>query len=447
MIIDDGVFQNAVAKLHSNTSNPVHWKYEAIFITATGEQIPVHNVQALARISMYFAETTDYLFITVNLFKSAYQQLLQGNRKQLKLQLTRSPTTVSGDPVTTGGNYVETYCAHLLDLTSEAIETRPGAATGTYLDDLGGFVTTKVQLVERGIAEFRLWEISGVYRNCTMGQLILGLLSTPIKALGESGEISYNVTMYAPDNDEPYYQRIIPNGITLVDIPGYLQHMWGVYMGGIGNYLSQGMWYVFPLYNFNRYHKATKRVTIINVPTNEMLGLTVSYHVDGNEIYIYATGDTKHIDTSDKRLDKSGTGFKAAKLGNLVTGFTESANGETFIPKGKNLNVVSFDDREVEADNIKAVPNLLSDNLWRDSSNVIQNMGNFIKLSWENSNMGILYPGIPVRFIYKYRGTPYALFGTLCSADTATTTMLNNITDTKYTNNTVLTIHCERATR
>lgn len=447
MIIDDSVFQKAVAKLHSSGVNPVHWRYEAIFITADGQQIPVHNVESLKRISMYFTETTDYHFLTVNLFKSAYQQILKGNRKLLKLQLTRFPTNLSGETVSSGGNYVETYCAHLLDLASEAVETRVGALTGTYLDDLGGFVTTRVQLVERGIAEFRLWEISGVYRNCTMAHLILGLLSTPITALGESGEINYNVTMYPADNTDPYYQRVIPNGIPLVDIPGWLQLTWGVYMGGIGNYLYQGMWYVYPLYNFTRYQKAKRRVTIINVPKNEMMGLTSSYYVDGDEIYIYATGDTKHTDTSDKRLDRSGTGFKAAKLGNLVSGFTETANGQTSIRKDGNYNVVSFDDRESDVSNIKAVPNLLTDNLWRDSSVVIQNMGNFITLAWENSNVYILYPGIPVRFIYKYRGIPHSLFGTIASVDTHTSTYMNNVSDTMYKNNSNITIHCERATQ
>lgn len=447
MIIDDSVFRDVVGKLHNSGVNPVHWKYDALFIKEGNVEIPVHNVEALVKISLYFTETTSYYIVTVNLFRSAYQELLKNNRKVLKFQLTRTPTTLSGEPVSTGGNYVETYVAHLLDLTSEAIKTNIGGLTGTYLDDLGGLVTIRVQLQERGMAEFRLWEIGGVYRNVTMQNLILGLMSTPIKALGESNEIGYSVSMVKADNDEIYYQRLIPNGISLPNLPGYLQKIWGVYSGGIGNFLHNGMWYIFPMYNFKRYQNTKKRVTIINVPRNEMMGLTTSYHIEGDEIYLYATGDTKHIDTADKRLDKSGTGFKAANLGNLVNGFTESAGGLTYIPKGKNFNVVSFDERNSEVDNIKAVPNLMTDNLWRESAEVIQNMGNFIKLSWENSNPNILYPGIPVRFIYKYRGVPYALFGTVAAIDTKTTTTVNNVTDTAYVNNSNLTIHCERATQ
>ena len=445
MIIDDSTFKLLFNKLHTKAINPVHFNYSALFIDAENKQIPVHNVLSINRISNYSSAISDHIFVSLNVIKSDYFKLLSTNRRLLKMQLTRMPNSVTGTPTSINAGITENYNAYLTDNTSEAIETRSGGLDGNYTDDLGELQEIHVQLVEKGLSEFRLYDIGGVYRNIKPITLLQGLLSHPLKAFGEPKTIGYNVTVYPPDNTEIYYQAVIPNGVNLADLPGWVQKKWGVYSTGLGYYLSQGMWFIFPLYDITRYEKSTKRITILNIPQNEMAGLHTSYVKEDDEVYIYATGNTKHIDTVDRLLDSSGTGFRAAKMGNLLDKFCDSKNGSTTIPTGRNAMTVSFEQREGQLDNIKAVDGLFSSNVWEDSSKTIANLGNVIVLQWENSNHYSLYPGMPVRFIYKYRGIPYSLYGILLGIETEIKTPLASITDQRYISNSKLTLYCERA--
>jgi hypothetical protein len=54
---------------------------------------------------------------------------------------------------------------------------------------------------------------------------------------------------------------------------------------------------------------------------------------------------------------------------------------------------------------------------------------------------------MPVKFIYKAAGIPYALKGILLGADTKTETPLASVIDDKYKNTTNLMIFVERGTR
>ena len=451
MIIDDQTFQAQVNKINAGKKKPVHFKYVAEFIDDKLEIIPIHNVVSISRGSKYASAFSDYIFMEVQLFKSVYYKVLGVNRRLLKARITATPNSVLGTETAVTPGYVENYDAFLTDNTSEAVETRPGATTGDQRDDLGGLVTVHVHLVEKGLTEFLRWDVGGVYRNETVGRLIQGLMSQPLKALSATGTVGYNVTIYQPSNTEIYYQRLIPNGVHLIDLPGWIQETWGVYSTGLGYYLKQGMWWVFPLYDLTRYDNTVKtprtRMTIINVPPNERMGVTSSYLIEGNEIYVYATGDTSHIDNSDRGLDDIGTGFRAAKAGNLLDKFDVSKGGNTTIPTARNVTPLTFEQRKGVVDNIKPVPGLFSSNIWRDSTRVAMQMGNYVNLLWENSNSSLLYPGMTVKFIYKAAGIPYALKGILLGADTKIETPLASVIDDKYKNTTNLMIFVERGTR
>lgn len=448
MIIDDAVFAQQYSKLQGNKQPPVFYTYVMDFLDENNESIAVHNVTSLTRFSHYDAKNADDYFVKIDMFKSKYFKLLQCNRRLLTAQLSRTLVSVLGTKLDATITYVETYNAYILNPSSEAIETRAGALTGTHIDDLGELVEVDIQLVEKGLSEYRLWGISGVYRNVTMERLLQGLMSHPLKSLSTVENKGYRVHVAKPDNQEVQYQLKIPDGINLIDMPGWLQKTKGVYSGGIAYYLYMGTWYVFPPYDLKAYEKNTKRMTIINIPRNEMMGITNSYALEDDELYVYATGDTKHIDTMDRNLDVSGTGFKVAKTGNVLNHFTESSSGKTIIPKGRNFVNVSFEQRDGLYDNIKTPGDkLFSSNPWDDASGVIKNMGNLIIVNWESSNPYLIYPGMPVKFIYKYGGVPYSIYGVLLRVETFVRTLQESITDIRYVSNSTLAIFCERATR
>ena len=445
MILDDPTFKSLLHKLNTGSVNPVFFNYVAVLIDEHNNKIKVHNVLSLYTEANYDSMLTDKIAITLQMVKSDYLALLKVNTEKLKLQLTKTQSDLYGAALKAPHATTYTYSAKLTDGVSEAIETRIGGLNGTHSDDLGELVELHIELNEDGIMEFKLIEISGVFRNIAIGELLQGLFSTPVKRLNSSNKVGYNVTVYPVDNSGKKYQRKIDNGIRLVDLPNWMQYKWGIYSAGLGYYLTQGMWRFYPLYDITRYDKEKKRLTIINLPQNEMMGNHNSFVIENNETYIYTTGDTKHINRTDYSLEQTGGGVRTAIAGNIFNKFTVNDKGTSVIPTDRNMVTVSFDGRESDLNNIRTSKNMVTSNVWNEASKVIAGMGNIIILKWEHSDHSLLYSGMPVKFIYKYRDTVYSLKGTLLRAATEVSTPMASVLDTRYISNTKLMIYTERA--
>jgi hypothetical protein len=408
-------------------------------------KIPVLNLNFLRTISDFEKNDSTDRYIEVQITKSNYFALLKSNRKQFYCDLTISPTTIAGDIM--AGNILTTrYRAYLHTTESPAVTSPHGDFTGTHLDDLGEICTIMLELRERGYIEFRQYENSGTFRNHTLQEIITGLLSTPIKALEPLNLKNYSVTMDPPDNSKRYYQLVIPQGVKIINLPIYVQKTWGLYNAGIGNFLHNNMWYLYPLYDITRYDKVSKRMTIINVPKNEALAPQNSYGVVDNEIYVYATGDTFHIDSTDRHLDSVGSGIRMASTGNVVDKFTTVENGNLTVPKNRNANVFYFDKTDTDIENVVTIPALTS-NPYATISKNVSKLGNKVIVVWENSNPALIYPGMPIKFVYKFMGNLYSLNGIIIKADTQIASYGQNPSDKKYLSTTALTLFTERAVR
>ncbi len=449
MIIDDALFKNLFYKIDPNKQNPVFYNYTGFFVDDKNNHIQVENVVSLNRTSSYTNTFSDYYHILVQLPKSSYLQLLTVNRKNLKFHLNRKLVSVLGTDFNQSTNTTDIYSAYLTENTSQSLENPVQQLKGNYTDDLNGLVEVVVQLVENGLSEYRLYEIGGVYRNVKLDTLTQGIMSHPIKTIstGVTANSSYDVDIYPIDNNKRYYQILIQNGVRITDLVDKLQDDWGIYQSGCASYLSKGMIYVFPLYDFNRYNSEKKlRLTIVKVPKNEMSNLTNSYVIEGNEVYVFATGDAKHIDNSDANIDNTGSGFRVANVDNLMKHFSETKDGNTVIPKGRNFVNASYDDRKSDVgDNIKNNTNLLSSNYFKDASITKAGLGNQIIIAIEAFHHDLCYPGMPIKYIYKHLNKVYSLFGVLHYVETESKTYKRNKTDTRYVSVSKLILFCERA--
>lgn len=445
MIIDDGVFRQEFNTIPANSQNAVFYNYLFSFFDEFHNEIKAHNVSFIKIQADYVSAMFDIMFVNLGMIKTDYLKLLTVNRKLLTGQLVKLQTDYSGNPVIGGNTIISQYVAHLPDLKSEAIETRSGGLTNQQSDNLGEIVDVKVQLIQQGLMEYRLWESVGNYRNVALDALLQGLMSQPLQTLTNTKNNAYRVSMAPIDNVNRIYQLTIPNNVKLIDLPGWLQVKRGIYSAGIAYYLTNSTWYVFPPYDITRYKKLTKRLTIINVPPNEAAGLTNSYTVKDSELYIYATGGTAHIDHAEKHLDKSGTAIRVAKMGNVYNNFVDNTKGQAVIPPNQNSAIIGFDKRSGDMTNIKTPETLFTTNVWNDASNVISKMGNHIIVNWEHSNTNLIYPGMPIKFIYKNSGIAYSLYGVLIRCDTDISTHLESVTDTRYQSNSTLTLFVERA--
>lgn len=449
MIIDDSVLKDTVAELSDVSPNPVWWKYEAEFIDVNNNIMPVHNIVSLHRTSKYLSCYTDYFFITIQVYQSVKLRLLECNRDTLKLKLYKKPNVYSGITNKVGTTYTEEFMAYLTENNNESIENKSGGFVGGREDNMGNLITISVQLVEMGLHEFKKMTAYGVYKNISPGDLLKGLLFSPLQSLSDAGKRGYDVHMDEPHNADKKSQMWIPQDVSLLDLPKHIQSTHGLYSNGLGYYLANKMWHIYPLYEFDRFDKMSRRLTIINIPKNEMVGMENTYIYRNGHLIVYATGDTKHIDTHRQGLDNTGTGFRAAKSENMVDNFAKvDSKGKVTIPPGRNTMTVGLSTREEKYPDIKTKEGMKTDNIWEDTSKILANMGHKVVVIWEQSNHNLLIPGMPVKLIYKHRVSfgleTRALKGTLTDGDTSITTSMSSQLDNKYVSTTILAIFCQR---
>lgn len=447
MIIDDALFGKELNKLNSHLQNSVNFKYEAEFITENNKIINVHNVNEITILSNFVEKATDETYIFLQMFKSEYFKLLKTNRKILSLKLTKTQISHMGNAIPNGSTTSKVYDANLVTTESEAIQTRIGKLTGTEIDNLGALQDVTVQLIEKGFTEFKTWDVpSGVYKNCDITKLITSFMSLPLKTLDPTMKKGFGCTVYPVDNKEKFYQRIIKQGIEAYRFPRYMQDTRGVYGNGLGSYLFNGIWYIFPIFNVKRYLNDINKLTIINVPKNEMVSNNNSYYLDksNKELYIFATGDTKHIDVSDAHLNTTGVGFKATNSNNLLNGFNKKVDGVLTIPKGQNTMDVTFDSRNSDFNKINT-KNTVTGNRYKEASKITKGMTNTVIIAWEYSDLDLLYPGMPFKFIYKNNDKPYLLYGVLGGVQTTVEAPQKSSIDFRYKSTSILTLITERA--
>lgn len=440
MILDDDLLYNQLLELHKVQNKPRHWKWSAEFIFED-TVIEVFNLVSIDIKSNYVEKVSDYIFIRLQVNRNIYLKLLGLNSNKLKLRLSRSLNNTLGDTDKVSQTFVETYNAFITDNASPNIETSSGGDSGNTTDDMVNWVEIDVQLVEKGISEFRLIEIGGVYRNVIIDDIIRGLLTHPIKELSNSNDTGYDVDMIPSSNTKRYFQMVVPNGIRLIDLPRFIQKKYGVYGSDIGYYLVNGMWYIYPLYDFTRFGNSKRRLTILNLSPNEMSGSDNTYIQEGKDTFIFSTGDTKHIDDSTRNIVNNGSGFRHAKMGNLLDGFSKNTNGKSSIPSGRNSVEISLDVRDGGLSNLKTSNKRLSSNPWLEASNISRGLGAVVFLNWEASNHNLVYPGMPIKLLYKKQGKISSIFGTLLGIQTSSQTSRKTDIDNRYVSSSILTIH------
>ena len=442
MIEEYPILKEKMMKLSG--SKVPHFRYEAMFIDSLNNNLPCANVVSIKKESDYLTTYTSYMYLTVQVFKSTYLKLLNCDPNKLQLALKRVTNTTLGFSIKDVEKSDTTiYQAYLCNRTNEKLVNREGGLTGTHLDDLAELKTLEIQLVERSLQEFKLMETYGAYKNKPIENIVAGLMSTKVSTLkNEYG--CYGCTVIPSDNPKRRYQVVIPSPTKLIDLPKFMQETYGMYGSGVGYFLEGEHWYVYPSHDYTRFEKGGMRtLTIVPVPKNELPGSDVTYLNDNGNLFVFAVGEVKHADNLERDIQKTGSGFRAAKAGNIVDHNSVVENGKVFIPPGRNNVIVNFDKRETTNTNVISCEQTVNDNPLSEASKITTKIGNDLLFNWVSSNHYLVYSGMPVKIIYASDGKLTSAFGVLTRVDTLIRTDMISPIDNRYVSNSVLCVHCE----
>ena len=241
------------------------------------------------------------------------------------------------------------------------------------------------QLMDPVVYDARRTQVNFVARNVTMEDTI-HLLTDMIGIK--------KLYLVPPDNTTIFGNMIIPPMLSIAEAYGYLQgdNGKGVYYKGFNYYVTNGVLYVYPMYEVNP--TSPKTVNIYRIGKNAWLGAD-SYHIYKNgDLHFVSNTEAANKDSIELNLENYGSMF-------LIQNGKQIPDNWTYINKKSQLQIADAGVRTVTT-NSKAgvitdsyIPKFKfsSDNAYTHTSELASNNVVIMQAGWKNAVPFSFIPG------------------------------------------------------
>lgn len=209
-------------------------------------------------------------------------------------------------------------------------------------------------------------------------------------------------------------------------------------------YLWGQHWYVFAPYDVKAYGQTKRTLTILNVQANRMSGMERTYRETPTQLFIAATGDTVHKDESEQEQLNFGNGVRFVDAGKVTEGFLSVDGNKATIDKSLNVNEVVVSPRKDGLNQIKESDKRITSAYLLEYGNLALRSGSFLQVVWEYSNAQLLYPGMPVKYMYSQNNVAEEVYGILLGVHTFHMPTTQNMQNRRFTSKSVLTLFVQR---
>ncbi|QZA71092.1 hypothetical protein AH06_323 [Erwinia phage AH06] len=379
----------------------------------------VFRIRSFNRFDDFMNQYSEDLSLQVAMSEGVYNQQIIPNADRLKMHLIINKYVTGQPPESTRYTFrvfpKTGYDPQLTQQRAADINQKAVADTSLQFYEL--------QLFTSAMEQLRAVPCAGIFPTTSPAALIrvlLGGISEGLQLPLEEkplGMEMYPVDAVTPDGKEIIKNHVVVKPIHLCDLPGYLQHEYGLYKTAIGSYYHKQYWHIWPLYNTKRYELVRNNLVIVNVPKDKFPSMERTYEMRGTSLCILATGDTVTHDTSNLTQYQDGNGVRAQRSSS-VSGDEgmEVSKGQVMLQRGAtNSEFVTSDRRS--GINYAPMAGEITDNSYRIVSKNAANTGATIQVTWENADPELITPGMPIKYLYMKDTGVEQRYGTLLMAE------------------------------
>lgn len=440
MALGTSALYNELVKIANGDSLPVHNTWTAQF-TANGKTFDAMKVVSIREYRDYEADHAPEFHLEVMIDAAVYYNQILPYKQNLIITLRQTPTTeLSGNAAPGMSARYQRYRGISKDNVDPKTLSNTQTATGdnaTALSTPGKFT---FQLMDFAFEQLRQFQTGGIYRLARLDELIRTMLGGQSMSLKLDYDVAVKgVDIVKIDNTQPQDPVVIPQGTRLVDLADYLQAEYGIYNNDLGVFYQSPYWYIYPLFDTTRFDTNSRNLTIANIPKYKFPGTERTYKQVNGQVYVLATGDTKMLDMSEAQQMNFGNGARFAKASQIAEGFASTSKGRATATRALNNNEVLTTQRDTGL-NFAPVSGKITDNSYVELSKVAARNGKIVQVTWENSNFDLLYPGMPVHFMYPTANEEIAdLYGTVLKIENHVMLKGGMFTSEAYVQYTVIT--------
>ncbi len=398
---------------------PVHyiWRVE---ITAGGEQIPVQKVLGVEFARNYVANYADEVYLEMMIGSGQYAHRVYPYRDNLMLTLYQEPVgevSKLGDASNTIKS--QQFRCVLLEAGSAVMEGNAQTAVDAQTMDLSSFKRLRVQLIEQTVEQIRFITVGTTLHAKPPGEHLRYLLTQLSKQVQVDNAIAVEgVDLYRPDNTAPYRQIVVPHGTPIGDLGELIQNAAGIYATGLGQYLQDRRWYVYPLYDHTRFDSALRSLTLVNIPPNRFPGAERTYRTTPRQVIAMVTGRVRHLDVGAQGFANEGNGVRFGDPNRIFKAFGVSGDdNKTSVLRNQLNSELRTVGTANGLNNSPMAAQRITANKYLQLSALAQRNGSYVVCMWENSAMEVIFPGMPVKYLYEVKGQVIETQGVVLSAD------------------------------
>lgn len=389
----------------------------------------------------YHKSFSDIRTITVTMGYGDYARLIYPNRVGLEITLTKQALGENSSTVNMeGAAESEKYSASLLDGP-----VAPTTAQGTESNDrealnLINVVDVNFQLFDKAVEQIRTMMTGGIRRTTTVEKALRGAITEQaLSAKVPQAVALTGIDMVEANNQDLKGQIVVKHGIYLIDLPDLMQKRYGVYSTGIGSYIQNKTWYIFPLYDTNAFSKRKKTLTILVVPKRKFTQVERTYRVDGDSTMLVIAGETGFKDDSGTNYVNTGNGVRFASAKGLMESPVTVSGNRAFADRGANTTEMIADHGINGINHAPVSAKQITDNPFTEYSFLASKNGGLFKGIWQHGDPALLFPGMCVKVVYVDGDDVKHIYGVLHGVD-CVTHLIGSINSKRYSTNLTLTV-------
>jgi hypothetical protein len=347
--------------------------------------------------------------------KGEYTYQIVPNRDQIFIDLTATPLYENSDQQRSDKKAnTRRYRAILVDQEDDALTGRSPQSGDE--EDLNRTTpkTVQFQLLDEGFYQARMVTVGRLYRNVPPAVALRSLYTeTTSLVSGSNQQQIFGVDLAEGYNTQPRAHVIIPHGTPLLKVPKLLQdEEGGLYPTGLGCYLQDGLWYLYPLYNLQRHKQDPRVLTVLNVPPNRYHGAERTYRRTNNQVVVVATGNMTNLDVGLYGQLNEGNALRFMDADQLLN---PVEHGDNKAVAKRETNMYEFEGARLKSgfSNARWTEERATANPMKHYSKLAKRRGRYVMVQWQYGDSSLLFPGMPVKFLTNANNELKTLHGVL----------------------------------
>lgn len=389
-----------------------------IHLSDTQTMRPI-KVKAISNTRDYAKKFTDVTTVSVYMGLGQYARDLYPNRDRLQITLQKLPQaelSESGD----GDAAIESerFSATLLDEVPAPAVAQGAEANDKDVLDLTDMPIVNFQIFNKALEQVRMVSVGGIWRNCNMESLLQAILTKESQKVDVNQERAMvGVDIVPASNTDKHAQVVISHGVKLVDVPDYLQKRYGIYSSGLGSYVQNKYWHLFPLYDTTQFNERQQTMTILVMPQRKYSEIERTYRQVGDSLTVLMTGETGFKDDSGSQYLKDGNGARFADAGRQMESVSNNTGNKAIVSRARNANEFMTDKRPDGINHVPVAKARITSNPFPIYSELAGRNGGLFKGVWQNSDPKLILPGMMVRIIYSDQDETKEMYGVVHGAE------------------------------